>query len=221
MTFVLPNGTFHGSGFWLLSEGGDPMTRPSTPRFLAVFLAGTVVAAQAPPGGPGDLGPGCVRPGLGFPPTMAEPGAPGPAGRGPWWGPQGPPIPRFLNLTAAQEKSVKAILERHMAVQVGRHWALGAKEAALREGLEDPGLSDAQLRALLAAESEAKLQAVLEERAVFLETYAVLSPEQQAMALRLRQKLQKEREAHREVVEELCGPEGPGPRALTGKSPGR
>jgi Spy/CpxP family protein refolding chaperone len=120
-------------------------------------------------------------------------------------------MPSFLNLTAAQEKSVKAIRERHMTVQVGRHRALDAKEAALREGLEDPGLSDAQLRALLAAESEAKLQAVLEERAVFLETYAVLSPEQQAMALRLRQKLQKEREAHREVMDELRGPEGLGP----------
>ena len=57
VTYVLPNRTFHGSGFWLLSEGGDPMTRLSTPRFLAVFLVGTVLAAQAPPGGPGDLGP--------------------------------------------------------------------------------------------------------------------------------------------------------------------
>ena len=74
--------------------------------------------------------------------------------------------------------------------------------AALMAGLEDPVLSEAQLRALQAAESEARLQVVLEQRAAFLEIHAVLSPDQQAKALRLGLKQRKEREARLELEAE-------------------
>jgi Spy/CpxP family protein refolding chaperone len=132
---------------------------------------------------------------------MAQPGRPGP-------GPLG--LLRFLDLTEAQDKAVKAVLDRHRPIQAGRMRALADRESALRQGLEDPALSEAQIRGLQAAESEARLQAVLEERAAFLEIRAILSGEQQAKALRLRQKLEKEREARLDLMAETGGP-GPEP----------
>ena len=68
---------------------------------------------------------------------------------------------------------------------------------------------------------DARFQALQEERAAFLETWAVLGKDQQARAQRLRQKFQKEREARRDLQEEIGepGPGGsisPGARLLSG-----
>ena len=109
---------------------------------------------------------------------------------------------RFLNLTPAQEQAVQAILDKRRPEQQSRRRVLDAKGAALMAGLEDPGLPEIQLRALQAAESEARLQVVLEQRAAFLEINAILTPDQQAKALRLSLKLRKEREARLELEAE-------------------
>jgi hypothetical protein len=109
---------------------------------------------------------------------------------------------RFLNLTVAQKQAIKGILDQHRPVRTALRQALGAKAMALREGSEDPSLSEAQLRALQATESAALLQVVLEDRAAFLEIHAVLSRDQQARADRLRLKRQKEREAHQAFLAE-------------------
>ncbi|MDR3669756.1 MAG: hypothetical protein P4L36_02870 [Holophaga sp.] len=117
---------------------------------------------------------------------------------------------RFLGLTAVQEKAVQAVQEKHRPVLMAGHRLLGERAAALRDGLENPALSESQLRALLTAENEARLQLALEQRASFQESFALLSAGQQAKAVRLGQKRQKEREARRDVMEEEGLPAGPG-----------
>jgi Spy/CpxP family protein refolding chaperone len=117
---------------------------------------------------------------------------------------------QFLNLSATQEKAVKAALDKHRPALMAKHRLLGEKAGATRDGLENPALSETQLRALLAAENEARLQVVLEERSAFQEAFALLSGEQQAKAVRLNQKRQKEREARRDVMEEEGTPAAPG-----------
>jgi hypothetical protein len=122
---------------------------------------------------------------------------------------------RFLDLTETQQKAVRTILDRRRPVQAARMREVAERESALRQGLEDPALSEAQIRGLQAAESEARLQAVLEERAAFLEVHAVLSGDQQAKAQRLSRKLEREREARLDLMAETggAGPEfGPAPR---------
>jgi Spy/CpxP family protein refolding chaperone len=170
---------------------------------LILIISLAAAAAQAPPGGPG-WAPGCAALPPGPPPGF-ETGRPGPMRPGPE-DPQGPPVLRFLNLTDSQKQAIKAILDQHRPVRTALRQALAAKTMALREGSEDPSLSEAQLRALQATESAARLQAVLEDRAAFLEVHAVLSREQQAKADRLRLKHQKEQEAHQAFLAE-AGPE--------------
>jgi len=166
---------------------------------LILIISLTAAAAQAPPGGP-DWAPGCAAM-PGGPPPGSEKGRPGPMRPGPEDS-QGPPVLRFLNLTVAQKQAIKGILDQHRPVRTALRQALGAKAMALREGSEDPSLSEAQLRALQATESAALLQVVLEDRAAFLEIHAVLSKDQQARADRLRLKRQKEREAHQAFLAE-------------------
>lgn len=188
------------------------MTRCSCLMLTTALMAGLALSAQAPPPGDGPMGPGCPPPmaGPGRPGPMGLGPGPGPRGQGPEAGPQGPSVLRFLNLTEAQQKAVRAIQDQHRAELKARRRALGEKAEAVRDGLEDPAVPDARLRALVAEEGEARLQLALAERSAFQETNAVLTAEQQAKAQRLRQKLQKERAAHREVVEEMGGPMGPG-----------
>jgi len=176
------------------------MTRSSRPRFLATLLVGVALSAQAPAMGPDPCGPGPDGRGPGFPRPMEGRVGPGPMDRKPE--PGRPPMLRFLNLTPAQEQAVQAILDKRRPEQQSRRRVLDAKGAALMAGLEDPALSEAQLRALQSAESEARLQVVLEQRAAFLEIHAVLSPDQQAKALRLGLKQRKEREARLELEAE-------------------
>jgi Spy/CpxP family protein refolding chaperone len=109
----------------------------------------------------------------------------------------------FLAITPVQDKAMQTIQEQHRLALAGKRKALGEKAAALRHGMEDPALSEAQVRALAGAVAEARLQLVLEERATFLEIQGVLTAEQKAKAQRLRVKLDKEREAHKELMAEM------------------
>jgi len=169
------------------------------PAALILIISLTAAAAQAPPGGPG-WAPGCAARPDG-PPPGSEAGRPGPMRQGPEDS-QGPPVLRLLNLTASQKQAIKGILDQHRPVRAALRQALAAKAMALRDGSEDPSLSEAQLRAIQATESAARLQVVLEDRAAFLEIRAVLSKDQQARADRLRLKHQQEREAHQAFLAE-------------------
>ena len=190
-------------------------------RILAALVATAALSAQAPPAQPEALAPvpgSCHEQRQGLPPM--GPGAiRGGDGRGPMGGPMGGPAGaatlRFLDLTTAQSRAVKDLLDRHKPAMTERHKALMAKETALREALEDPAATEPQLRALAGVASAARLQVVLEQRAVFLDIQAVLSPDQQAKAERLRRKLQKERIAHEDVLDEIGEP-----KAAPGLCPG-
>ena len=113
---------------------------------------------------------------------------------------------RFLDLTAPQKQAVKAILDQRRPARTALHRAMLAKAMALRDGQEDPALAEARLRALQAAESEARLQLLLDERAEFLEVHALLTREQQAKAERLRLARRQERAARQAIMAET-GPE--------------
>ena len=168
------------------------MLRPTSLILTAALAAG---AHQAPPGGPCDGG----RPG---PPPMSGPGMGEPMRR-----PEpGPSMLRFLDLTAPQKQAVKAILDKRRPASTALHRTMVAKAMALRDGHEDPALAEPQLRALQAAESEARLQLLLDERAEFLEIHALLTPDQQAKAGRLRRARRQEREARQAIMAET-GPE--------------
>lgn len=190
---------------------------------LAVLLVPAALSAQTPPPGPdgafrpaitqagrsGPGGPGQGPQGFqGFPGFPGGPWAPfgpqgpqgGPRARG---GPQGLPMMAFLAITPVQDKAMRTIQEQHRMAQADKRKALGDKAAALRHGLEDPALTEAQVRALAGAVAEARLQVVLEERATFMEIQGVLTPEQKAKAQRLRVKLDREREAHKELMAEM------------------
>jgi len=193
-------------------------------HYAFTFLtAMTVGAAQAP-----SEGPGCGGPGGGQIPPPLLLGMPGPmpcAGGGPVgpMGPMGPgfmgrggpggekgampgpmmaPMFHFLKLSAEQKQSMAAVLAKHQPAMRAKHQALAAKGKALRDGMDNPALSEAQLRTLAAAESEARLQCLLEGRASFLEMHALLSKDQQAKAERLRITRQKEQEAHQAFMAE-------------------
>jgi Spy/CpxP family protein refolding chaperone len=161
-------------------------------KLMAAFALCAALGAQALPEGPGGK--------AGMPPAPGGRVHPGPMAPAPWL--------HMLNLTEAQDKQVQAIQEQHRPAREARRKAAMARAAALRDALEDPGASEAQIRALHAAESEARLQERLEERALLLEVNGVLTREQQAKAQRLRQIMQKEREARRELREEAGGPMG-------------
>jgi hypothetical protein len=116
---------------------------------------------------------------------------------------------RFLALSDPQQQAVRAIQEKHRPAQQALRRVLDARSLSLKQGVEDPALGETQLRALQAAESEARLQLVLEQRAECLERHAILTKDQQAKAERMRLALQKEREAHLAFQAEW---EAPAPR---------
>lgn len=173
---------------------------------LPLILAGTLLAAQAPgfpapdghvppfPCGQAQAGPGGGQPGHGAPhrPAM-EPGGP-------------MADLRALALTPDQAKAVRSVLEQHHAAATARRRAVDRKEEALHAAAADPAVPEARLRALHAEAAEARLQDLLEQRAVAQELNALLTPEQQAKAARIRAGRQKEREARRALMEELGDP---------------
>ncbi len=167
------------------------MLRQTALILTAALAAG---ATQAPPDGPCDG----RRPG---PPPMAGPGMGEPMRR-----PDGPPMLGFLGLTEPQKQAVKAIMDKRRPARSALHRDLEAKAMALMDAREDPALAEARLRALQAAESEARLRLLLDERAEFMEVRAVLTADQQAKAERLRLARRQEREARASIQAE-AGPE--------------
>ena len=172
---------------------------------LPLLLAGGVLAAQGPGFPPPDpqgasAGPLAAQ----VPPRPCRPaaGAMRPAG----------PLAPFqaLDLSPDQNQAVQGVLERRRAAGKGLRQSVEGKEDALRAALEDPATPEARLRALHAEASAARLQDLLEQRALVLELDAVLTPDQRAKAARIRAFRQKEREAHRALLEEMG--ETPGPR---------
>jgi len=185
-------------------------------HYAFTFLTALAVgAAQAPSEAPGYGGPvgGQTPPpmlqGMPGPMPCAGGGPVGPAGRGGPGGEKGAmpgpmmaPMFHFLKLSEEQKKSMAAVQAKHQPAMRAKQQALAAKGKALRDGLDNPAVTEAQLRTLAAAENEARLQCLLEGRAGFLEMHALLSKDQQAKAERLRVIRQKEQEAHQAFMAE-------------------
>jgi Spy/CpxP family protein refolding chaperone len=113
---------------------------------------------------------------------------------------------KALGLSPDQEKAVHAALDKHRPAEMARHKAAFDQEQALHAALEDPATTETQLRALNLAAADARLQALLEHHALVLELNAILTPEQQAKARRIRDAMRREMEAHRALMEETGGP---------------
>ena len=170
---------------------------------ITLALLGGTLAAQAPEPMPGPGPEGRHRPGPGGP----DQGGPGPMGRPGAMGHGGPGLAlRALGLTPDQEKAARAVMDKHRPADQARRKAADQCEEALHAALEDPTATDAQLRALHAAASSARFQSLLEHRAELLERHALLTPDQQAKARRIRENQNREREARRALAEDLDGP---------------
>jgi len=183
VTFRPPGRTLTGN-----HQPGGTMIR----TILSLTLAAGLLSAQDGPGRPGPEG-------------MRRPG-PAPEGmRRP--GPEA--MFRALGLAKDQEAAIHAALGRRRPAEQARHQAAAEKEEALRAALEEPATTETQLRTLHAAASEARLQALLEHRGLLLELNALLTPEQQAKARRIRENQRREAEAHRAVEADLGEPGGP------------
>jgi Spy/CpxP family protein refolding chaperone len=134
-----------------------------------LVLAGTVLTAQAP----------------GFPPPPGGPDG-GMRREGPGGhqrpGPEG--LLADLNLTPDQDKAIHALMEKHRASDKAKRRAAEDADDAFRQALEDPAVSDAQLKPLHDAASEAHFQMFLEHRALRREIDAVLTPDQRTKARR-------------------------------------
>ena len=152
------------------------------PTLITFALLGASLAAQEPP-----------------PPPMPmhAPGPEGPHRRG------GEFNFKFLGLSPDQEKAVKALLEQRRHGAQALHKAAADHEEALHAAMEDPATTEPQLRALHASASEARLKAILEHRALLLDLQALLTPEQRAKAKRVMANQRREREAHRDLQEDL------------------
>jgi Spy/CpxP family protein refolding chaperone len=94
---------------------------------------------------------------------------------------------RALDLTEAQQLAIHAIMEKHRDAHMTREKALRTQEKALMDAMTDPTSTDAQLRTLHTAASEARFTLLMDERATMLEIQTILTPAQQARAKELRQ----------------------------------
>lgn len=160
---------------------------------LSLALAGAMCAQQPPPPGPGH-GPGDEE--------MKHPGDRGMRHPGPGM------MFKALGLSPDQEKAIQTLTEKR---RMGGMPRPGPEEESLRAAAEDPSTTEAQLRTLHAAASEAHLKALLDRRALAVEINALLTPEQQAKARRIRENMRKEMEARMSLMEDLGGPGEPGP----------
>lgn len=122
---------------------------------------------------------------------------------GPQGGPQGHgPLPflmplRALNLTEAQQASLRQILDAHKAAMDQKTAAAQAARKALGDALTQVATPDAQLKALHDTAAAAQFEVLKEGRAIFLEVDSLLAPEQRAKAQELKATLHRHLEGLR------------------------
>lgn len=105
--------------------------------------------------------------------------------------PEGPPPPFMLEelgLTEVQKQAIHGIFEKHRASGMERRKAAFEADRKLGEAAADLSTSTTRLRELHLEASEARFQALLDQRALMQEIDAVLTPEQQAKAKEQRRK---------------------------------
>jgi periplasmic protein CpxP/Spy len=120
------------------------------------------------------------------------PGGPGRGGRG-FGGPGGPgglPL-RGLNLTESQQEQIRAIRERHAADLRSAQERLRKAMNAQRKVVETVPVNEGLIRTTSQELAEAQTEAGIEQSRLLTDTWAVLTPAQQAEV----KKLQAAREA--------------------------
>lgn len=121
-----------------------------------------------------------------FAAPLAAQGHPG--GRGmKHHGPQdGPMMMRCLDLTEAQQTSLKAIADKHREASKAKREAAMAARKAYHSAMIDPATPVDQLKTLHEKVSQAQFELSLDRRAMMQESMAILTPEQKAKAEQLR-----------------------------------
>ncbi|WLT32667.1 Spy/CpxP family protein refolding chaperone [Geothrix sp. PMB-07] len=107
-------------------------------------------------------------------PLSAQAG-PGHSPRAEWTG-------RGMNLTEAQQSSIKAIRDKHRPDLLLRRDAAKQAQTALQAALQDSTTPEAQLRSLHDKASAARFDLMLAQRSLHQEVQAILTPEQRAKA---------------------------------------
>jgi Spy/CpxP family protein refolding chaperone len=102
-------------------------------------------------------------------------------------------IARALQLTEVQKASIQGIRAKHHPDLVLRRDAVKHARIDLRTALQDAATPEARLRALYDKAAAARFDLLLAQRSVRLEVQAVLSPEQRAKAMELREHLRHRR----------------------------
>ncbi len=110
------------------------------------------------------------------------PGMGGPRGQSPQGvtSAQCGPMGRVLNLTEAQQASMKAVSDRHQAALTPKLAQVNEARTALRTSMPNPSTTDTQLKALQAKVSDAQLAVMLERRVMMQEFETILTPDQKA-----------------------------------------
>ncbi len=109
---------------------------------------------------------------------------------------------RALELTQAQQSQLQAILESHKESAQASRRALGEARRAFDEAMESVQTTDARLTELKAVLDSAELALVREERGIYVQAMAVLTPDQTS-------KLDALRAEHRKRQEGRAQPSGP------------
>ncbi len=103
-------------------------------------------------------------------------------------------LARALNLTEAQQASIKAIRDRHQPDLASRREAMRQAQAAFRAAFQDPATPEAQLRALHEKAAALRFEMQLTHRSIQQEVQAVLTPDQRIKAAELRGAAQARRQ---------------------------
>ena len=98
----------------------------------------------------------------------------------------GGPMARFLDLTEAQQASMKGVTDRHQASLDTKLTAVAQARKAMRSAMLDPAAGEAQLKPLQAKLADAQLAVMLERRAMRVEAEAFLTTDQKAVLDRQR-----------------------------------
>ena len=117
--------------------------------------------------------------------------------------PTPPPAPQArpataLGLTPEQQAQRKTIFEKYRDGARANHEAVRAQAQAFRTAMQDPKVSEAQLRQAFDQMNAARFQGMLQHRAMRQELRAVLTPDQQVKADAMRARFRERRHARME-----------------------
>lgn len=117
-------------------------------------------------------------------------------------------IARVLNLTEAQQTSIKALRDKHRPEMLARREATRQAQGSLRTALQDPATAEPQLRTLHDRASAARFELMLARRSMHQDIEALLTPAQRLKAAELRGVARARMQNRRQHRWEVAGAEG-------------